>query len=144
SRTEGTPFFLEESVRSLVEDGALVGERGAYRLAGTLAAVRVPSTVKAVLAARIDRLPPDQKRLLQIAAVIGKDVPDALLRAVAGRADDDLHHGLSALQAAEFLYEASLFPELEYTFRHALTHEVAYSSLLQEPRRALHARVAGA
>ena len=76
-RTEGNPFFLEESVRSLVETGVLAGERGGYRLAGPLTATRVPATVQAVLAARIDRLPPEQKRLLQIAAVIGKDVPDA-------------------------------------------------------------------
>jgi tetratricopeptide (TPR) repeat protein len=140
-RTEGNPLFLEESVRSLVEIGLLVGERGGYRLAGPLATMRVPATVQAVLAARIDRLPPDARELLQVAAVIGKDVPDALLRAVADRAEDDLHRRLAALQAAEFLYEASLFPELEYTFKHALTHEVAYGSLLQERRKALHARV---
>ena len=140
-RTEGNPLFLEESVRSLVETGALVGERGAYRLAADLDHIRVPATVQAVLAARIDRLPPEEKRLLQTAAVIGKDVPDALLRAVADGSEDDLQCGLAALQAAEFLYEASLFPELEYTFKHALTHEVAYGSLLQERRRALHAQI---
>ena len=141
SRTEGNPLFLEESVRSLVETGALIGERGAYRLPVPLASIRVPATVQAVLAARIDRLPPEEKRLLQIAAVIGKDVPDALLRAVADRDEDVLRRGLAALQAAEFLYEASLFPELEYTFKHALTHEVAYGSVLQERRKALHARI---
>jgi class 3 adenylate cyclase/tetratricopeptide (TPR) repeat protein len=140
-RTGGNPLFLEESVRSLVEIGLLVGERGGYHLSGPLATIRVPATVQAVLAARIDRLPPDARELLQVAAVIGKDVPDALLRAVADRAEDDLHRRLAALQAAEFLYEASLFPELEYTFKHALTHEVAYGSLLQERRKALHARI---
>ncbi|HZO32547.1 MAG TPA: adenylate/guanylate cyclase domain-containing protein, partial [Chloroflexota bacterium] len=141
TRTDGNPFFLEESVRSLVESGQLIGERGAYRLAGPLASVRVPATVQAVLSARIDRLPPDAKDLLQTASAIGKDVPDVLLRAVADRAEDDLHRRLAALQAAEFLYEVSIFPELEYTFKHALTHEVAYGSLLQERRKALHARV---
>jgi class 3 adenylate cyclase/tetratricopeptide (TPR) repeat protein len=140
-RTEGNPFFLEECVRSLVETGALVGERGAYRLVHDLPSVRVPATVQAILAARIDRLPAEEKRLLQIAAVIGKDVPDALLRAVADRGEDELRRGLTALQAAEFLYEASLFPELEYTFKHALTHEVAYGGLLQERRKTLHGRV---
>jgi class 3 adenylate cyclase/tetratricopeptide (TPR) repeat protein len=153
-RTEGNPFFLEESVRTLVETGALVGERGAYRLAAEVAGIRVPATVQAVLAARIDRLPADEKRLLQTAAVIGKDVPFALLRAIiveaAGPAardpfsEEDLKVGLAHLQAAEFLYEASLFPVLEYTFKHALTHEVAYGSLLQERRKALHARIVAA
>jgi class 3 adenylate cyclase/tetratricopeptide (TPR) repeat protein len=142
-RTEGNPFFLEESVRSLIETGALVGERGAYRLPAPLTDVRVPPTVQAILAARIDRLPPTEKRLLQTAAVIGKDVPDSLLRAIADLDDDALQRGLSALRAAEFLYDASLFPEPEYTFKHALTHEVAYGSLLGERRKSLHARVVG-
>ena len=144
ARTEGNPLFLEESVRSLVETGALVGERGAYLLPVPVSGLRVPATVQAVLAARIDRLPPAEKALLQTAAVIGKDVPDVLLRAIADRTDDDLQRGLAHLQAAEFLYQARLFPELEYTFKHALTHEVAYGSLLQERRKSLHARVVDA
>ena len=143
-RTEGNPLFLEEMTRSLVETGALTGERGAYRLPLPLASIRVPATVQAVLAARIDRLPAEEKRLLQTAAVVGKDVPVALLEAVAGLPDHELQHGLAALQSAEFLYEASLFPDPEYTFKHALTHEVAYGSLLQERRKTLHARVVDA
>ena len=104
--------------------------------------IQVPATVQAILAARIDRLPPEDKRLLQSAAVIGKDVPFALLRrASPTQPEDELRRGLARLQAAEFLYETSLFPDLEYTFKHALTHEVAYGSLLQERRRALHARI---
>ena len=101
----------------------------------------MPATVQAILAARIDRLPPEDKRLLQAAAVIGKDVPFALLQAIAEEPEDELRRGLARLQAAEFLYETRLFPDLEYTFKHALTHEVAYGSLLQERRRALHARI---
>src|SRR5207247_2595882 len=101
----------------------------------------VPATVQAVLAARIDRVPPEDKRLLQTAAVIGTDVPFALLRAIADVHEAALHHGLTHLQAAEFLYEVRLFPEPEYTFKHALTHEVAYGSLLLERRRVLHARI---
>ena len=97
--------------------------------------------MQAVLAARIDRLPAEDKRLLQTAAVIGKDVPFALLQAIAELPEEALHRGLAHLQAAEFLYETRLFPDLEYTFKHALTHEVAYGSLLQERRRALHARI---
>ena len=141
ARTEGNPFFLEESVRTLVETQVLVGEPGAYRLAQALPTIQIPATVQAVLAARIDRLPPEEKRLLQTAAVIGTEVPLPLLQAIAELPEADLHRGLAHLQAAEFLYETRLFPEREYTFKHALTHEVAYGSLLQERRRVLHARI---
>ncbi len=125
ARTEGNPFFLEESVQTLVETQVLVGERGAYRLAQPLASLQMPATVQAVLAARIDRLPPEEKRLLQTAAVIGNDVPLPLLQAIAELPEAGLQRGLAHLQAAEFLYETRLFPEREYTFKHALTHEVS-------------------
>jgi tetratricopeptide (TPR) repeat protein len=141
ARTEGNPFFLEESVRTLVETGGLGGEPGAYRLAQALPTIQVPATVQAVLAARIDRLPPEEKRLLQTAAVVGTEVPLPLLQAIADVPEATLHRGLAHLQAAEFLYETRLFPEQEYTFKHALTHEVAYNSLLLERRRVLHARI---
>jgi class 3 adenylate cyclase/tetratricopeptide (TPR) repeat protein len=141
ARTEGNPFFLEESVQTLVETQVLVGERGVYRLAQPLASLQMPATVQAVLAARIDRLPPEEKRLLQTAAVIGNDVPLSLLQAIAELPAEHLQRGLAHLQAAELLYETRLFPEREYTFKHALTHEVTYGSLLQERRRMLHARI---
>jgi len=163
TRTQGNPFFLEESVRTLVETGVLVGERGAYRLAPHVGAaprgrpavghhrglplqdhIQVPATVQAVLAARIDRLPAEEKRLLQTAAVIGTEVPWPLLQAIADEPDEVLHRGLAHLQAAEFLYETSLFPEREYTFKHALTHEVAYGGLLRERQRLLHGRIVAA
>jgi class 3 adenylate cyclase/tetratricopeptide (TPR) repeat protein len=140
-RAEGNPFFLEESVRSLVEIGALAGERGAYRLIGDAQVIQIPTTVQTLLAGRIDRLPPEEKRLLQAASVIGKDVPFALLQAIVEDEEGKLRQGLAHLQAAEFLYEAPLLPELEFTFRHALTHEVASASLLQERRLALHLRI---
>ena len=143
-RTEGNPFFLEESVRTLVEGGALVGDRGAYQLAKPLTALQVPATVQAMLAARIDRLAPEDKQLLQAAAVVGKDVPFAWLKEIADADETEVQQQLVHLQQAEFLYEARLFPELEYTFKHALTHEVTYGTQLQEQRRALHARVVGA
>jgi class 3 adenylate cyclase/tetratricopeptide (TPR) repeat protein len=140
-RTGGNPFFLEESVRTLLETGGLVGTPGAYRLAQALPTIQVPATVQAVLAARMDRLPAEDKRLLQTAAVIGTEVPGPLLQAIADASDEALYRSLAQLQAAEFLYETRLFPEHEYTFKHALTHEVAYSSLLLERRRALHTRI---
>jgi class 3 adenylate cyclase/tetratricopeptide (TPR) repeat protein len=143
-RTQGNPFFLEESVRALVETQVLVGERGAYRVTKAPDAWQIPATAQAILAARIDRLAPDDKRLLQAAAVIGKDVPFALLQAITDLPEEDLRRGLRHLQAAEFLYEAKLFPDLEYTFKHAFTHEVGYGSLLQDRRRSLHARIVDA
>jgi tetratricopeptide (TPR) repeat protein len=141
ARTEGNPFFLEESVRTLEETGVLLGTSGAYRLAQAVPSIQVPATVQAVLAARLDRLTPEAKRLLQTAAVIGMEVPLPLLQAIAELSEEVLPRGLAHLQAAEFLYETRLFPEHAYTFKHALTHEVAYRSLLQERRRALHARI---
>src|SRR5438034_7185684 len=141
ARTEGNPFFLEESVRTLVETGVLVGTPGAYRLANPLQGMPVPATVQAVLAARIDRLPPEDKHLLQTAAILGMEVPLLLLQAIAEAPEESLERSLAHLQAAEFLYETRLFPEHEYTFKHALTHEVTYGGLIQERRRALHTRI---
>jgi class 3 adenylate cyclase/tetratricopeptide (TPR) repeat protein len=137
----GNPFFLEETIRTLVETKALAGERGGYRLTQPIQAIQVPSTVQVVLATRIDRLSPEDKHLLQVASAIGKDVPFGLLRAIADLPDEALRRGLERLQAAEFLYETGLFPDLECSFKHALTHEVTYGGLLRERRRELHARI---
>jgi class 3 adenylate cyclase/tetratricopeptide (TPR) repeat protein/ribosomal protein L40E len=143
-RTEGNPFFAEESVRSLVETGVLVGEKGAYRPALKINEIHIPSTVQNVVADRIDRLPIDEKHLLQTAAVIGVKVPFGLLRVVSQLPDDQLYQCLAHLRSAEFLFETSLFPESEYTFKHALTTEVAYGALLHERRTFLHAKIVSA
>jgi tetratricopeptide (TPR) repeat protein len=140
----GNPFFLEETVRTLVETKALEGERGRYRLTQPIQAIKVPATVQVMLAARIDRLAPEDKRLLQTASVVGKDVPWVLLQAIAELPDEALRRGLDHLHAAEFLYETGLYPDLEFSFTHALTHEVTYGGLLQERRCELHARIVGA
>ena len=141
-RTEGNPFFAEESVRSLVETGVLVGEKGAYRPGLKIDEIRIPSTVQNVLADRIDRLPLEEKRLLQTAAVIGVIVPlTACCVPWQSCRRDDLHRYVSHLQTAEFLYETNLFPEVEYSFKHALTTEVAYGALLHERRTVLHAHI---
>jgi predicted ATPase len=113
-RTGGNPFFLEESVRTLIETKALVGERGAYRLTKTSQTFQIPATAQAILASRIDRLSLEDKRLLQAAAVIGKDVPFSLLQAIAEGPEEALQTGLTHLLTGEFLYEARLFPDLEY------------------------------
>ena len=138
SRAQGNPFFLEESVRTLVESGTLVGVPGAYGLDKPLTSIQIPGTVQSIIAARIDRLPSELKRLLQEASVVGRDVPFALLAAIAEMSDRELRQGLAQLQDAQFLVETRIYPELEHTFTHALTHDVAYASLLHERRRALH------
>ena len=138
-QTDGNPFFLEESLRTLVETGTLAGERGAYRLTKELSTLEVPPTVQAVLAARIDRLRPGDKHLLQCAAILGESVSLPLMQAVTALPDDDLRRSLAHLQAAEFLYEATLYPELEYAFKHSLTRQVAYGGIVLDRRHALHA-----
>jgi class 3 adenylate cyclase/tetratricopeptide (TPR) repeat protein len=143
-RSNGNPFFLEEIVRTLVETGGLIGERGAYRLGAAHGTLQVPATVQAVLAARIDRLPLDQKLLLQSSAVIGPDVPQTLLEAIAEFPAEQVDRALAGLRDAGFLDEASRFPDVVYRFKSALTRDVAYASLLREQRRILHARIVDA
>ena len=140
-RTQGNPFFLEESARTLIESGALDGRRGNYRLVAPITTIALPVTVQSVLAARIDRLGPEDKRLLQSASVIGKDFAFGLLGEIADADVDTVQRGLANLQAAEFIYETRLFPDREYTFKHALTHDVAYGGLLAERRQLLHANI---
>jgi len=140
-RTEGNPFFMEESVRSLAETGVLLGEKGAYRPGLKIENIRIPSTVQTVLADRIDRLPIEEKQLLQTAAAIGVKVPLPVLRALAGLPEAELYRYLTHLQAAEFLYETNLFPEVEYTFKHALTNEVVYGAVLHDRRTTLHRQI---
>jgi class 3 adenylate cyclase/predicted ATPase len=143
-KTEGNPFFMEEVVQTLAEEGVLAGERGGYRLERSPGELHIPATVQGVLAARIDRLPAEEKDFLQTLAVIGKEFPLGLLRAVSEQGEEELHGRLSRLQAGEFIYEQPAFPEPEYTFKHALTQEVAYGSLLADRRGALHERTARA
>lgn len=135
------PLLLEESVRALVETGFLTGRRGNYRGNRSLENLPISPAVHALLAARIDRLPPREKALLQAASAVGSDVPHAILQSVAGLADDDLRQALAALRDAELLYESRLFPDVEYSFKHALTHEVAYAGVLRERSRELHRRI---
>jgi predicted ATPase len=148
ARTKGNPFFIEEVVQSLVESGHLMGARGAYRLTSKVEELEVPGSVQNVLAARIDRLPEREKQVLQTAAVIGKTFSEALLNrvvaSVAEIGEAELGASLSALVAAEFLYEAALYPQLEYSFKHPLTQEVAQRSQLRERRMRMHAAVAQA
>ncbi len=144
ARTGGNPFFTEEIVQALIEDGSLAGSPGSYRLTRGLDKVPLPETVQSVLAARIDRLEPRDKRVLQTAAVIGREFAHPLLAAVCDVVSAELDAALAALRRAEFLCENALYPEVEYAFKHPLTHEVAYQSQLTERRGAVHRAVAHA
>ena len=139
-RTDGTPFFMEEVVQTLAEEGALTGERGNYQLEATPTELHISPTVQGVLAARIDRLTAEEKALLQQLSVIGRQFPVSLVKQVVPQSEAELYRVLSLLQAKEFLYEQPAFPEVEYIFKHALTQDVAYGTVLQEQRKALHER----
>ncbi len=143
-RAAGNPFFAEEIVQSLVEDGVLAGTRGGYRLARADAVIELPATVHAVLAARIDRLPEPVKHVLQTAAVLGRRVPRAVLQRVAGCTEEELAQAIATLVDADLLTEPTLHPDVEYAFKHPLTQEVAYRTQLAERRRRLHADAAEA
>src|SRR6476469_5018568 len=136
--TGGTPFFMEETVQALYDEGALNRSDGTVKLVKPLASLRIPPTVQTTLAARIDRLQSDEKNLLQTLAVLGREFVLSLARAVAGRSEDELERLIANLQLGEFVYEQPSITEVEYIFKHALTQEVAYNSILLERRKQLH------
>src|SRR5271167_2476312 len=142
--TEGNPFFMEETVQVLFDEGALVRDGAVVMLTRSLNTLKIPPTVQGILAARIDRLPPDAKELLQALAVIGREFPQSLIRAVVPKPDDELKRMLNDLQLGEFIYEQPAVGDIEYVFKHALTQEVAYNSVLIERRQQLHERTAAA
>ena len=143
-KTEGNPFFMEETVQVLLDEGALVRDGGAARLTRPLGELKIPPTVQGILAARIDRLPAESKDLLQALAVIGREFPLSLIRAVVPKSDDELNRLLNDLQLGEFIYEQPAVGDVEYTFKHGLTQEVAFGSVLTERRKELHRRTAAA
>ena len=139
-KTEGNPFFIEEMVQALFEQGVLVGN-GKIKLARSFSQLRLPTTVQGVLASRIDRLPPREKEVLQTLAVIGREFPLDLAGRLANCSDDQLDVVLAVLQAGEFINEVPSPRDIQYAFKHALTREVADSSILIERRKLLHERV---
>jgi tetratricopeptide (TPR) repeat protein len=143
-KTEGNPFFMEESAQVLLDEGALVRDGTTIRLTRQLSELKIPPTVQGILAARIDRLPQDDKDLLQTLAVIGREFPLSLIRSVVSKSDDELNRMLNDLQLGEFLYEQPAVGDTEYTFKHALTQEVAYNSVLIERRKQSHERIGAA
>jgi class 3 adenylate cyclase/tetratricopeptide (TPR) repeat protein len=142
-RTQGTPFFMEEMVQTLFEEGVLQ-RNGSVKLAKPMSTVKVPATVQAVLASRIDRLPAAEKDLLQTLAVLGREFPLNLVQRVTAKSNDELEQMLTQLHLGEFIYEQPAAGDVEYSFKHALTQEVAYHSLLAERRRMIHDQTANA
>jgi uncharacterized protein (DUF924 family)/class 3 adenylate cyclase len=143
-KTDGNPFFMEEMVQVLLDEGAIARAGAAVRLTKSLGELKIPPTVQAILAARIDRLAPDHKDLLQTLAVVGTDFRLGLVRKIAAKPESELEPMMSELQLAEFIYEQPAVGDIEYTFKHALTHQVAYHSVLNERRRYLHGRIGAA
>jgi class 3 adenylate cyclase/tetratricopeptide (TPR) repeat protein len=143
-RTEGNPFFMEETVQVLLDEGSLVRDGNITRLTRPLGDLKIPPTVQGILAARIDRLSAESKDLLQALAVIGREFSLSLIRAVVPKSDDELSRMLNGLQLGEFIYEQPAVGDIEYSFKHALTQEVAFGSVLNERRKELHRRTAAA
>ncbi|MFT4563481.1 MAG: class 3 adenylate cyclase [Gammaproteobacteria bacterium] len=140
--TGGNPFYIEEIVNELVETGHLDGVLGTYKLLTDVEKLEIPVNVRSVLAARIDRLSETAKQLLQAASVIGKEFPAIVLEGVDKLSAGDRAEAIERLKFGDFLFETALYPEIEYAFKHPLTHEVAYASLLQTKRSELHAAAA--
>ncbi len=138
-RTQGNPFFIEEIIQALFDEGVLV-RNGAIKVTRALAQVHLPPTVQGMLAARIDRLPPPEKELLLTLAVLGREFPLGLIGGVTQMPAPEIERMLANLQLGEFIYEQPAFPEAEYIFKHALTQEVAYNSVLTHRRKSLHER----
>ena len=140
-KTEGNPFFVEEIVKELLDRGDIVQSGEQYICARPIEQCDIPNTVQGVLAARMDRLNEDLKRTMQVASVIGRDFMFRLLKSIM-ELGEELRTQMTNLVGLEILYEKTLYPELEYIFKHALTQEVAYESLLKQRRQEIHGRVA--
>jgi adenylate cyclase len=141
-KAHGNPFFIEEIVQQLIETEMLKGHAGRYEVIGSVDEIRVPDSVQAVLAARIDRLSDLHKRVLQTAAVIGKQFTETLMESVLDVPHNEVGPALSALSRGEFIYEDALYPTAYYSFKHPLTQEVAYGSVLSESRIRIHQTIA--
>ena len=141
-KSEGNPLFIEEIVRALFENGTIVREGEQVRVTRPHAEISIPATVEGIVAARIDRLLPEEKSLLQSLAVIGEEFPLPLARHALGKPENELLRSLASLQSAEFIYERPTTAQTEYIFKHALIHDVAYKSVLQERRKAIHGKTA--
>jgi len=140
SRTAGNPLFVEELTHTLLENGSIQKKDHQYVLTTKSSDIQVPDTIQGIIAARMDRLEDNLKRTMQVASVVGRDFAFRVLDTITGMREE-LKSYLLNLQGLEFIYEKSLFPELEYIFKHALTQEVAYNSLLLKRRKEIHENI---
>jgi predicted ATPase/energy-coupling factor transporter ATP-binding protein EcfA2 len=140
NRTSGNPLYMEELTHSLLENGSIQKKDHQFVLSGKASDIRIPDTIQGIIAARMDRLEDNLKRTMQVASVIGRDFAFRILQTITGLQEELKAHILN-LQGLEFIYEKSLFPELEYIFKHALTQEVAYNSLLHKKRKEIHGKI---
>jgi len=143
NRAAGNPLFMEEFTHTLLENGSIERKNERYVLSEKASDIQVPDTIQGIIAARMDRLEDNLKRTMQVASVIGRDFAFRILQAIT-EMREELKSCLLNLQGLEFIYEKRLFPELEYIFKHALTQEVAYNSLLLKRRKEIHAKIGGA
>jgi class 3 adenylate cyclase/tetratricopeptide (TPR) repeat protein/ABC-type cobalamin transport system ATPase subunit len=143
-RAEGNPFYIEEIIRTLIDRGTIVRENGHWQLVQEIDLQAIPDTLQRIIMARLDRLPEEARRTLQLAAVVGRIFPYQVLSYLASAAAlaAQLDAGLVFLQRAELVRERSRVPELEYIFKHRMIHDVAYESLLMRDRRLYHRLVA--
>ncbi len=139
-RAAGNPLFMEEFTHTLLEDGSILKKEQQYVLGRKASDIHVPDTIQGIIAARMDRLDENLKRIMQVASVIGRDFAYRILQTITG-VQEELKSALVNLQGLEFIYEKSLYPELEYVFKHALTQEVAYNSLLLKRRKEIHGKI---
>jgi len=136
-KADGIPFYVEEITKSFTEEGIIVREKGGYSVKNGITEIDVPDTIQDIISARIDRLEENNKRTLQYASVIGKEFSYKLLKELM-EIGDELQNYLTDLKGSELIYEKSIFPDLEYRFKHSLTMEVAYNSLLMKRRKEFH------
>jgi len=139
-KTAGNPLFMEEFTHSLIENGTIQRKNDQYVLSREISDIQIPDTIEGIIAARLDRLDDNLKRTMQVASVIGRDFAFRILQTITGMREELKSH-LMNLQGLEFIYEKQLFPELEYIFKHILTQEVAYNSLLHKRRKEIHGKI---
>jgi class 3 adenylate cyclase/tetratricopeptide (TPR) repeat protein len=140
TKVEGNPFYLEEVINALIESGTLIKDNGNWKLTKSIQEANIPSTIQGVIAARLDGLERDMKRVIQEASVIGRAFLYEILKRVT-ELKDVIDKSLSGLERLEFIRTRTIQPDLEYIFKHALTQEVVYNGLLKKERQALHERI---